>query len=150
MPQRCVVPTALARLSSGDHARRAGPATTLAGPLPRRPEAWSDAHVLTPEERQWFAEEAQETLGLTALRTKVLMAVLDRERYAIREVSRATGIGPEQIRVALEMLIARDLIEVRSLGGRFQGYQAVMGGRLRFLLDAILAHQRGAQTSIRF
>lgn len=99
--------------------------------------------MVTPEERRWLVEDAQETLGLTLLRTRVLLAVLERERYGIREVSRATGIGPEQIRVALEMLIARDLIEVRSLGGRFQGYQAVMGGRLRELLSAILAYRLG-------
>lgn len=97
--------------------------------------------MLTDRERQWLVEEAQDTLGLTALRAKVLIAVLDCEDYSIREIGRSTGIQSEPVRLAIEMLIARDLIEVRPTGVRRKGYQAVAGGRLRFILDAVLAAQ---------
>lgn len=98
--------------------------------------------MLTDRERQWLMDEAQDTLGLTALRAKVLMAVLELEYYSIREIGRVTGIqAAEPVRLALEMLIARDLIEVRPTGVRLKGYQAVPGGRLRFILDAVLAAQ---------
>lgn len=96
---------------------------------------------LTAAERQWLLEEAQDTLGLTDLRVKILVAVLSRERYSIREVARDTEMSPEQVRVAIETLFARDLIEVRSLGTRLlKGYKAVPGQRLRFLLDAVFSH----------
>lgn len=96
--------------------------------------------MLTDRERQWLVEEAQDTLGLTALRAKVLVAVLDRERYSIREIGRLTGMSPEQVRRAIEMLFARDLIEVRVVADPHEkAYLALAGRRLRVLLDAVMA-----------
>ncbi len=98
--------------------------------------------MLTERERRWLEEEAQDTLGLTILRAKVLIAVLDHERYSIREIGRATRLAPEQVRRVIEVLFARDLIEVRVVADpNEKAYLAVMGGRLRSLLDAVLAAQ---------
>lgn len=99
--------------------------------------------MLTERERRWLEEEAQDMLGLTMLRAKVLIAVLERERYSIREVGRATQMTPEQVRRAIEMLFARDLIEVRVVADprrpNQKAYSAVKGGRLRFLLGAVMS-----------
>lgn len=99
--------------------------------------------MLTDRERRWLEEESQDTLGLTMLRAQVLIAVLERERYSIREVGRATRMTPEQVRRAIEMLFARDLIEVRVIADPRhpyeKAYSAVMGARLRFLLGAVMS-----------
>lgn len=98
--------------------------------------------MLTPSERSWLDNEARDTLGLSDLRAKILIAVLEKDRYSIREVAKEIGSAAEQVRVGLEMLVARDLVESRLVGERFQprSYSAVIGGRLRSLLDAVLAH----------
>lgn len=72
--------------------------------------------TLTPSQRQWLAEEAQETLGLTLVRTRILGAVLDREEpFSMRGIGRDTGQSAENVRLALELMVARELLELQTL-----------------------------------
>lgn len=113
---------------------------------------------LTPAERRWLAEEAQETLGLTAVRTKILAAVLDRdEPFSMRGIGRLTGQSAENVRLALDLMVARELIELQAIGHTHRpkaSFTASPGRRLRILLGAALpaptvsdAQSRVAQNS---
>lgn len=94
--------------------------------------------MLSPAERRWLEDEARDTLGLTDLRSKILVAVLDVEAYSYRAIAAQLGTSPDLVRAALEMMAARDLVETRLVGRRRHpnAFESVPGGRLLALFKA--------------
>jgi hypothetical protein len=97
--------------------------------------------TLTFDERRWLEDEAQETFGLTLPRTRILRAVLDQqEPFSIRSIAREVNQGPEAVRLALEMLVARELIDLQATGslrGPKAACRVTPGRRLRMLFGAL-------------
>jgi hypothetical protein len=96
--------------------------------------------MLAEPELRWLMDEAQETFGLTPARTRVLLAVLARDEFTLREIGRATEQSPDSVRAALELLAAREILELRVTGARRgprAAHLAIAGRRLRFILDAV-------------
>jgi len=96
---------------------------------------------LGPAERSWLEVEAQETLGLTAARTRVLAAVLRRDGpFSMRGIGRETGQSAENVRLALELMVARELLELKTLADPHRpkaSFLAEPGRRLRMVLAAL-------------
>ncbi len=97
--------------------------------------------TLTPAQRQWLQDEAQETLGLTLVRTRILSAVLDRtEPFSMRGIGRDTGQSAENVRLALDLMVARELVELQTLADPRRpkaSYIAQPGRRLLILFATI-------------
>lgn len=95
---------------------------------------------LTAEQLRWLREEGQETFGLTPIRARMLIAVLERDRFGLRELGRLTNQAPDNTRFNLDYLVARDLVEVRLVGHprRPKAFEGVPGTRLLPLLGTHL------------
>jgi hypothetical protein len=97
--------------------------------------------TLSTEHLDWLREEAQETFGLTPARAKILVAVLARERFGMLEISRLVRIRPDNLRIALDFMTARELIEVRLISNprtpKPSAFQATPGKRLLAILSAL-------------
>lgn len=94
--------------------------------------------ALTDPQQRWLAREAEPTLGLTRIRARILLALLEQnDRFGINDIARQLELGVETVRLAIDPLIARDLIELRTHGDprrTRKAYEVVAGGRLRLLL----------------
>ena len=97
--------------------------------------------TLTPAQRLWLTEEAQETLGLTAVRSRILTAILDRtEPFSMRGIGRETAQSAENVRLALDLMVARELIELQTLADPRRpkaSFVAAPGRRLRMLFAGL-------------
>jgi hypothetical protein len=96
--------------------------------------------MLTDAQRQWLLEDAHQTLGLTEGRARILAAVLDRdEPFSLRGIGRLTGFSPENVRLALEKMVARGLIDLRTIGDPKRpkaSFTVEIGRRLEGLLPS--------------
>jgi hypothetical protein len=96
---------------------------------------------LTASQRQWLADEAGETLGLTPVRSRILTAILDRtEPFSMRGIGRETTQSAENVRLALDLMVARELIELQTLGDPRRpkaSFLALPGRRLRMLFAGL-------------
>lgn len=101
--------------------------------------------MLLAEERHWLEQEGQETFGLPDARMRTLLAILARETFSLRDIAIATQQTRENVRLAIEAMVARELLEYRALPSpRSRApYRIAVGRRLRFILDA--ARERPAE-----
>ena len=102
---------------------------------------------LTPAQHAWLAHDAHETLGLTTGRTRILAAVLDREElFSFRGIGRLTGHSGENVRLALEQMAARELINLRQVAHPrrpMASFTAELGRRLELIfLSLAPAHSQ--------
>jgi hypothetical protein len=97
--------------------------------------------MLTEPQRRWLQLEAKETLGLTTVRTRILTAVLDRlAPFSMRGIGRETGQSAENVRLALDLMVARELIELLTLADPHRpkaSFQAQAGRRLQMILATL-------------
>lgn len=99
--------------------------------------------MLSSEERRWLEEEGQDTFGLPEARMKTLLAILEREAFSLRDIAVATDQTRENVRLAIEAMVSRELIEYRALPPprSHAPYRISIGRRLRFILDAVRARR---------
>ena len=97
--------------------------------------------ALTTPEHHWLEREAEPTLGLTRIRGKILVALLEQpDRFGLNDIARQLKLGVETVRLAIDSLIARDLVELRTHGNprrTRKAYESAAGGRLRRLLSRL-------------
>jgi len=97
--------------------------------------------TLTESQRRWLEQEAKETFGLTTVRARILAAVLGRlEPFSMRGIGRETGQSAENVRLALELMVARELVELQTLADPHRpkaSFKAHPGRRLQMILATL-------------
>ncbi len=96
---------------------------------------------LTPAQIAWLRAEAEDTFGLTKTRADILVGILERDRFGLREIARLVGMTPERVRDALDAMVARELVEVRLVGKprSRNAFEAIPGPRLSLIIQAVTA-----------